>query len=149
MTLSLHPRRRRVLQAVLYEIFATMLVAPVLWWLFGRSPLSTLALTVSLSAIALAFNFAFNALFEAWEARQASGKRTWQRRAVHGIGFEIGLGLGLIVVPVLAWWLDIGLWEALLADVGIMVFFLVYTVVFTWCFDRVFGPPESTLRPAG
>ena len=147
MTLSLNPRRCRVPQAVLDEIFATMFVAPVRWWLFGRSPLSTLALTVLLSAIALAFNFAFNALFEAWEARQASGKRTWQRRAVHEIGFEIGLGL--IVVPVMAWWLDIGLWEALLADVGIMVFFLVYTVVFTSCFDRVFGPPESTLRPIG
>ncbi|MFT5934826.1 MAG: putative membrane protein [Hydrogenophaga sp.] len=146
MTPSLSPKRRRVLQSVLYEVFATMLVAPVLWWLFGRSPLSTLALTVLLSLIALAFNFTFNALFEAWEARQVSGQRTWQRRAVHGIGFEIGLGL--IVVPVMAWWLDIGLWEALLADVGIMVFFLFYTVVFTWCFDRVFGPPESTLRPA-
>jgi len=147
MTLSLNPRRRRVLQAVLYEIFATILVAPFLWWLFGRSLLSTLALTLALSAIALTFNFTFNALFEAWEARQTSGKRTWQRRAVHGIGFEIGLGL--IVVPVIAWWLDIGLWEALLADVGIMLFFLAYTVVFTWCFERVFGPPDSTLRPAG
>ena len=102
---------------------------------------------VSLSAIAQTFNFAFNALFEAWEARQVSGKRAWQRRAVHGIGFKIGLGL--IVVPVMAWWLNIGLWEALLADVGIMVFFLVYAVVFTWYTDRVFGPPESTLRPAG
>ena len=144
MTLSLKPQRRRVVQAVLYEIFATALVAPVLWWLFGRSPLSTLALTLSLSAIALTFNFAFNALFEAWEARQPSGDRTWRRRAAHGIGFEIGLGL--IVVPVMAWWLDIGLWEALLADIGIMLFFLGYTVVFTWCFDRVFGPPQSTLR---
>ena len=147
MNLTLHPRRRRIVQAVLYEVFATALVAPVLWWLFERSPLSTLALTVALSFIALAWNFGFNAVFEAWESRQPSGERTWQRRAVHGIGFEIGLAL--IIVPVMAWWLDIGLFQALAADIGIMVFFLGYTVVFTWCFDRVFGPPASTLRPAG
>ncbi len=141
---SLTPNQRRVLQAVLYEVVATALVTPLLWWLFGRSLVSTLALTVALSAIALAFNFGFNALFEAWERRQPSGQRTWQRRAAHGIGFEIGLGL--VVIPIMAWWLNIGLWQALLADIGIMLFFLVYTVVFTWFFDRVFGPPESTLR---
>ena len=144
--IALSPQRRRVLQALLYEIFAIAFVAPVLWWLFGRSPLSTLALTMCLSAIALAWNFGFNALFEAWESRQVSGERTWQRRAVHGIVFEIGLGL--FIIPVMAWWLKIGVWEALLADIGIMLFFLGYTVVFTWCFDRVFGGPQSTLRPA-
>jgi uncharacterized membrane protein len=46
-----------------------------------------------------------------------------------------------MLVPIMAWWLDIGLLEAFLADLGILAFFFVYAIAFTWCFDRVFGPP--------
>ena len=35
--------------------------------------------------------------------------------------------------------------EALLADIGIVLFFFFYTVAFTWGFDRVFGLPQSAL----
>ena len=47
------------------------------------------------------------------------------------------------LVPFFAWWLNISLWQALVMDVGLLVFFLVYTFVFTWCFDRLFGLPAS------
>lgn len=40
-------------------------------------------------------------------------------------------------------WLDISALEAFLANLGLLVFFFVYAVVFTWGFDRVFGLPES------
>ena len=30
-------------------------------------------------------------------------------------------------------------------DAGLIVFFLVYTFVFSWVFDRVFGLPASAL----
>ena len=49
----------------------------------------------------------------------------------------------LFLVPLFAWWFDIGLWQALVMDLGLLVFFLVYTFVFNWCFDRVFGLPAS------
>lgn len=136
-----------MVQAVLYEAFALAFVAPMLSWLFARSPWSTAALTLLMSTIALGWNYLFNAAFERWEATQAIPGRSWKRRAAHGLGFEGGLAL--ILVPVMALWLDISLWQALVADLGILLFFLVYTVVFTWCFDRVFGLPQSTLRPAG
>jgi uncharacterized membrane protein len=137
----LSPRRRRVLQAVLYETIAVACVAPMLVWVFGQSPWSSLGLALTMSAIALAWNYSFNALFERWEARQSVKGRSWRRRAVHGIGFEGGLAL--ILVPVMAGWLGITWWEALVADLAILLFFLVYTVVFTWAFDRVFGLPQS------
>lgn len=144
MTVSLSPKIRRVVQAVLYELLALAFVAPVLSLLFGRSGWSTIALTLLMSTIALAWNYAFNVLFERWEAKQAVVGRSWRRRVAHGLGFEGGLAL--ILVPVMALWLDITLWEALVADIGILLFFLVYTVVFTWCFDRVFGLPSSAQR---
>lgn len=135
------PKSRRILQAVLYETLALAFVAPMLSWLFGRSPLSTIALTLTMSGIALAWNWGFNTVFERWEAKQAVKGRNWRRRVAHGLGFESGLAL--ILVPVMALWLDISLWQALLADLGILLFFLVYTMVFTWGFDRVFGLPQS------
>jgi uncharacterized membrane protein len=143
---TLSPLRRRVLQAVLYEALAVAFVMPALWWMFDQSPLSTLALTVTMSGIALAWNYGFNAVFERWEARQADRGRSWGRRMLHGVSFE--LGLALILVPVMAWWLDISLLEALLADIGVLLFFMVYTVAFTWAFDQVFGLPASASRAA-
>lgn len=145
MPFTLKPITRRVVQAVLYEAMAVAFVAPVLVMLFGRSPGSTLALTLAMSLIALAWNCGFNALFEHWEMRQSVKGRSWQRRVGHGLLFEVGLAL--ILVPLMALWLGVGLWEALLADIGIMLFFLVYTVVFTWCFDRVVGLPVAAEGP--
>jgi uncharacterized membrane protein len=135
------PRKRRVVQAVLYEVGAILVVGPVLGWLFGVSMGSSLALAAVLSSIALAWNFTFNGLFERWESRQSDRRRTLLRRLVHGAGFEAGLVL--MLVPVMAWWLETTWLQAFLANLGLMAFFFVYAVAFTWSFDRVFGLPAS------
>ncbi|MCP5285693.1 MAG: PACE efflux transporter [Burkholderiaceae bacterium] len=137
------PRRRRVLQAVLYELFAILFVGPVLGWLFDEPMGSSLALAVVLSTIALSWNYVFNAFFERWEAKQPVRGRSWQRRLAHGAGFEGGLTL--LLVPVMAWWLDTSAWQAFLANLGLLAFFFVYAVGFTWAFDRVFGLPASAM----
>jgi len=51
-------------------------------------------------------------------------------------------------VPLMAWWFDATLWQALVMDLGLLVFFLVYAFVFNWVFDRVFGLPSSAVRQA-
>lgn len=135
------PRRRRIVQALLYEFVAIAVVGPVLALVYGHSLGSSLSLAAVMSSVALAWNYAFNALFERWESRQATRGRSLGRRIAHGIGFEGGLVFWL--VPVMAWWLSIGWWEALLADLALLLFFMVYTVLFTWAFDRLFGLPES------
>ena len=143
LPLPLAPRTRRILQACLYETIAIALVAPLMTWLFDQPPLSALALTVTMSAIALGWNYGFNTVFERWEAQQIVKGRSLRRRLAHGVGFEVGLAVMLI--PVMALWLTITLLEAFLADAGIMLFFFVYTMGFTWAFDRVFGLPQSAL----
>ena len=135
------PRQRRVLQAVLYEAIAVAMVGPAVAWMFATSLQSSALLALAMSSIALAWNYVFNALFERWEARQAVKGRSLGRRLLHGIGFEGGLVLFL--VPLMAWWLDISLLEALIADLAILAFFFVYAIAFTWAFDRVFGLPAS------
>ena len=99
------------------------------------------AVSAASSAIAVAWNLVFNTLFERWEARQSVRGRSVARRVAHAVGFEGGLVLFL--VPLFAWWFDVGLWQALVMDLGLLLFFLAYTFVFNWCFDRVFGLPAS------
>lgn len=139
--LAMSPVNRRVLQAILYEVFAIAFVGPVLSIAFDKPPASTLSLAVVLSSIALGWNYLFNAIFERWEARQARHGRSLARRLAHGIGFEGGLAL--ILVPVMALWLDISPLQAFVANLGLLAFFFFYAIAFTWAFDKVFGLPES------
>jgi uncharacterized membrane protein len=98
-------------------------------------------MAVAASVIAIVWNVSFNTLFEKWEARQRVKGRSVLRRVVHAVGFEGGLAL--VLIPLMAWWFGVGLWEATLMEAGLLLFFLVYTYVFNWSFDRVFGLPAS------
>lgn len=126
-------------------MFAIAFVGPVLSLAFDKPPTSTLALAVVLSTIALAWNYGFNALFERWEARQAVRGRSFARRLAHGTAFEGGLTV--LLVPVMSLWLDIPPLDAFLANLGLLAFFFVYAIAFTWLFDRVFGLPRSAAGP--
>ncbi|MNI19232.1 Bacterial Transmembrane Pair family protein [compost metagenome] len=64
---------------------------------------------------------------------------------LHATGFEIGL-LG-VLVPLFAYFLHVALLEALALNVGLMLFFLVYTFTFNLVFDKLFGLPLSA-QPA-
>lgn len=142
-TLQMKPKTRRILQAVLYEVGAIAFVGPVLGFAFDKPAATAFALAVVLSTIALAWNYVFNALFERWEARQAIKGRSFVRRFVHGAGFEGGLTF--LLVPVMAFWLETTFLAAFIANLGLLVFFFVYAVGYTWAFDKVFGLPQSAL----
>lgn len=137
------PTTRRVLQALLYEAIAIAVVGPVLSFAFDKSPTSTFGLAVVLSSIALMWNYAFNWFFERWESRQFVRGRSWVRRLAHGAGFEGGLVI--ILLPVMTLWLDISPAAAFVANLSLLAFFFFYAIVFTWCFDRVFGLPASAM----
>jgi len=133
--------QRKLVYVSLYEGFAILFASVGLAALSGAGAAKSTALAVASSVIAVIWNLVFNTLFEAWESRQKTRGRSVARRIAHAIGFEGGLAA--ILVPVFAWWLGIGLWEALLFDAALLLFFLVYTFVFNWSFDRAFGLPAS------
>ncbi len=139
------PIRRRILQAVLYELVAIAVVGPLLSLVFDKSQGSTFGLAVVLSTIALCWNYGFNWLFERWESRQPARGRSFGRRLAHGLGFEGGLVL--ILLPVMSLWLEISWWAAFVTNLGLLAFFFVYAIAFTWAFDRVFGLPASAGGP--
>ena len=131
---------RRVLYVGLYEALAIAVVT-VAFVAGDRSLGSASGVAVGSSLIAVLWNLVFNAAFERWESRQRVRGRSRARRLAHAIGFEGGLALWL--VPFMAWWLEVGLWQALLLDLGLLLFFLAYTFVFTWVFDRLIGLPRA------
>jgi uncharacterized membrane protein len=133
--------KRKVVYVSLFELIAVGLTSSALMLGGGHDAAHAGVAAVASSAIAIVWNFVFNSAFEAWEARQATRGRSWKRRTAHAIGFEGGLVF--ILVPLFAWWLRISLWEALLLDLGLLLFFMVYTFLFCLAFDRVFGLPAS------
>lgn len=132
---------RRIVFITLYEAFAIAIVAGTVAVVFDEGLGHAGALAVMSSVVAVLWNLSFTHLFELWESRQAVRGRSLKRRIVHAVLFEFGLTL--VLVPLFAWWLDISLWEALVTDFGFILFFLGYTFVFNWAFDRVFGLPRS------
>ncbi len=139
--LSLQGPWRRVLFVTLYELIAIVVATYGLAVLTGQSAAHSSVASVVASAIAVLWNVLFNWAFERWESRQAVRGRSVRRRIAHAIGFEGGLVFTL--VPLFAWWFNVSLWQAFVMDLALIVFFLCYTFVFNWVFDRVFGLPAS------
>ncbi|GHC77964.1 PACE efflux transporter [Limoniibacter endophyticus] len=138
------PVIRRIVYVSFYEGIAILCTTLGLA-LVGKAVGTAGIVAIMSSAIALAWNFVFTTMFEWWESRQVKKGRSLARRIAHAIGFEGGLVVFL--VPLFAWIFNIGLLEALVLDVGLLIFFLVYTFVFNFAFDKVFGLPASA-RPA-
>ncbi|MFI7799283.1 bacterial transmembrane pair family protein [Pseudomonas sp. DD1] len=131
---------RKILQAILYESIAVAVLSPSISLIYDEGLAHAGALSLMLSVCALLWNVLFNYVFECWEARQPQRARTLGRRLLHSLGFEGGLVL--LLVPLVAWWLEISWWAALVTDLGLFVFFF-YALAFQWVFDRVFDVPES------
>jgi uncharacterized membrane protein len=62
-------------------------------------------------------------------------------RILHATLFEASLLV--LTIPMVAWWLDMGLWAAFLADIGFAFFFLIYAFMYNWIYDVVFPVPVS------
>ena len=138
---QMSPRRRRIVYAISFETLAILMGAAVLRLFSGAPAEATLALSVTGAVIALGWSYAFNALFEAWEARQSVKGRSVKRRIAHAFLFECGMTVFLL--PVTAWFLSVDLWTAFVYELGLILFYMGFAWVFTWAFDHIFGLPAS------
>lgn len=124
----------RAFHAVLFEVTAILISAPLLVGVMGISLSDAGMLTVFVSLIAMLWNLVFNILFDR-ALRYWQLVRSLKVRVVHAMAFE--LGLLLMVVPLAAWWLDVSLLEAFVLDIGLILFFLPYSLIFNWVYDSL------------
>ncbi|MBP1476547.1 PACE efflux transporter [Acinetobacter nosocomialis] len=133
--------KRRIVYVSSYEIIGMVISSVGLALLAADSVEHTGPLSVMITTIAVTWNFIYNILYEKWEARQKNKSRTVKRRIAHAIGFQITLVMFLI--PLIAWWMDISLVAAFWLDVAFIIIIPIYTFIFNWTFDKLFGLPAS------
>ncbi len=126
--------KERIFHAVLFEILGILFATPLAMWLTGKSATSMAALSAVISGMATLWNMVFNWLFDRFQ-RRLGFERTLYVRVLHACAFE--LGLIIMVVPVVAWWIDSSLWHALVLDIGLVLFFLPYTFIYNLVYDKV------------
>lgn len=104
--------------------------------LSGGDAEESLPVAVLVSTTAVIWNYMYNSLFEGWERRRQFTERTLKIRSVHALGFEGGLFV--FCLPVYMLWYGVGIWQAVVMESVLLLFFLIYTFVFTLLFDKVF-----------
>ncbi|WP_392890886.1 multidrug/biocide efflux PACE transporter [Pseudomonas migulae] len=124
----------RLFQAIGFELLAILICTPLLAWIMDKPMLDMGVVTVVIAALALAWNVVFNRAFDHVLQCFEIAHNAWTRVA-HALMFEGGLVA--VGVPLIAWWLNISLWQAFLLDAGVLLFFLPYTYVYHWVYDVV------------
>lgn len=136
--------KRRVTYVFFYEVLSFLICAMILAVLSGSTISHTGPLSLLIAVIAVSVNFIYNYAFEWWEKRQHSKTRTIFRRVVHAIGFQVVLVT--ILIPFIAWWMQISLVKAFLLDFSLMIIIPCYTFVYNYFFDHLFGLPSHLLE---
>ena len=126
--------KERLFHALLFEFIALAICAPTLAWIMDQPLAHMGVLTLMFSLVATLWNMVYNALFDRVQ-RRLGFVRTLPMRILHASLFEAGLVV--MLVPLAAWWLNVSLLEAFILDIGLLLFFLPYTVVFNWVYDTL------------
>lgn len=126
--------KERAFHAILFETVALIICAPLFAFLLNRSASEMGLMTLIIATIAVIWNFIYNAAFDRI-TRGFIQERGFIVRIIHAGLFESGLII--ITVPLIAWVLKMTLLEALIMDIGILLFFFPYTVIFNWAYDAV------------
>ncbi|EPC3468898.1 PACE efflux transporter [Enterobacter dykesii] len=124
--------KERVFHAVIFEVTANVIIALSLAWLMNVSVLQSGSLSVISALTATVWNFIFNKLFDSLQKKHQF-QRTFLVRAIHAVGFETGLIISLI--PVAMVMLNLTVTEAFFVEIGLVLFFLPYTMLFNWLYD--------------
>ncbi|MBG2710785.1 MULTISPECIES: PACE efflux transporter [Proteus] len=138
----LKPRSRKLVYAITFETLAILLSTVLLAILSQSQSHNSLPVAIAVSVIALIWNYIFNSFFELIESKLKIKKRTVMVRLTHAISFE--LGLFFFTIPLYMWWYNVGFIKAISMEITILVFFFVYTYLFTLAFDKLCPRVYST-----
>ena len=128
----------RLRYTISFELLLLAILVPIGALVFDRSHVEIGMLSVFLAVKAMLLNLLYNWLFDKWDVRNGRipTERSWWGRTLHAIGFEATLTITSL--PFVMWWLKLNIWQALLTDLAVVSIVMVYTMIFTWCYDKLF-----------
>jgi uncharacterized membrane protein len=131
----------RIRHAVLFEVIALALVAPLGGLVFGVPVGHFGVVAVVSTTLAMLWNYLYNLAFDHALLRLGLPlRKTLKLRILHAVLFEAGLLA--VLVPFIAWYLAVPLGQALVMDVSLAGFYLVYALVFNWLYDLAVPLPR-------
>ncbi|MGY9049887.1 membrane protein [Puniceibacterium antarcticum] len=131
----------RVRHALSFEIIALFLIIPMGAVVF-QMPLHDIGVVgVVSSTLATVWNLIYNYFFDLGLQRYTgTTEKTGLARMLHAVLFE--LTLLMVLMPFIAWYLGVSLWQAFVMDVSFSLFYMVYAFGFNWAYDKLFPLPQ-------
>lgn len=126
--------KERIFHSALFEGLAVSLSILGLMVFTDHDIIALSGTMVVISTMAMLWNFVFNYYFD----RIITGpreKRSLSLRVIHIISFEAGLLF--FTVPVMAFILQVNLWDAFIMDLGVTIFITIYAFLFNLIYDNV------------
>lgn len=131
----------RIRHAISFELIGILIATPLGAFVFNLHAGDSAVIVIGSATVAMLWNYVYNLGFDhALRALGRSTEKTLVQRIGHAVLFEIGLLL--MLMPLIALYLGITLWEALVMDLAFALFYMGYALVFNWAYDRLFPLPE-------
>jgi uncharacterized membrane protein len=140
---GLHMRNTadRIRHAISFEVIGILIATPLGAFVFQLHAGDSAVIVVGSATVAMLWNYLYNLIFDHTLNRLAGTTlKSGPIRILHAVLFE--LGLLLMLMPLIALYLGISLWQALVMDLAFALFYMGYALVFNWAYDRVFPLPE-------
>lgn len=133
-------KKERIIHSILFELVGLIILVALATLATEEEPLTMTGLTATLSTIAMIWNYIYNLGFDRIFGQDRISRGLFMRIG-HSLGFEIGITLASF--PMIMWVLDLGIWQALMADLGLTVFYLIYAIIFNWSYDIIRDARQS------
>ncbi|ESP92498.1 MULTISPECIES: PACE efflux transporter [Pseudoalteromonas] len=135
-------KQERIIHALFYEVFALLGISVLLKPLFQLEMSKSLTIGIAFSIFAVVWNLIFNYVFDTYLLKHHPKQliqRSLKVRVVHALGFE-GTML-VLTLPILAWWLNVSMFEALRLELFLVIYITLYTFVYNYLYD-IISPPK-------
>ncbi len=131
----------RIRHAISFELIGILIATPLAAFAFHLHAGDSAVIIVGSATVAMVWNYVYNLVFDKALNRLAGTTlKSGPVRIAHAVLFEIGLLI--MLMPLIALYLGISLWQALIMDLAFALFYMVYALVFNWAYDRLFPLPE-------
>ncbi|MBQ4811413.1 PACE efflux transporter [Pseudoalteromonas luteoviolacea] len=134
-------KQERLIHALFYEIFALLSISLLLKPLFQLEMSKSLKIGIFFSLFAVVWNLIFNYVFDTYLLKHHPKQLTMRSlkvRVIHALGFE-GTML-VLTLPIVAWWLNVSMFEALRLELFLVIYITLYTFVYNYLYDIISSP---------